>query len=151
MCVCDASSRLCQQVFVFKLQLGVSRCHRVSTKGKPAIYHFQCLLLGMEIRQLGRAEKLCREMWPPCLQPPPAREPGRAWLPCSPAWPWALLPPTRTLGTPGAAGGAAFITDGGPPSSGPPSSGQRGVLCVLKLGQPVAWHCAQGACGLASR
>lgn len=99
----------------------------------------------MEIRQSEEAKKHCREMCPTCPQPSPGPEsrggPGR------PAFlrglPHGLLPPTGTLESPGAARGAALITDGEPPNSADLES-----LVFRSPGQPVALRSASLWAGL---
>lgn len=110
-------------------------------KGKPAIYQFSCPLLSAEIRQAEKAKKHFREMCPTRPGPSPssrAREGLAALLPCSALR--TASPPPGLLGSPGAAGGAALRTDGGPPHPADSES------CVLR--SPASpWRCAPQARG----
>lgn len=134
-----------KQVFVFvtvlNLTLTSSSC--VSTKGKPAIYHFKCLLGEWKSGILRRPKSVTEK----CVQlvsgPPPARELGTAWLCCCPPWPAALpLSSRQDSGVSRCCRGAALIT-----AWGTSSSANTGVLCVPKpgpacgtaLSEPVGW------------
>lgn len=145
--VCDASSLLCQQAFVFKLQLGVSYCHHPHVFSRRETSHLPFLMSPAEYgnqavrgsqKALQRNVSNLSSAFP---RPESRGGPGR------PAFPrgllHGLLPPTGTLGSPGAARGAALITDGDPPNSADLES-----FVFRSPGQPVALRSASLWAGL---
>lgn len=149
--VCDALSRLCQRVFVFELQLGVSYRLHPHVFPQRETSHLPILMSPAEYgnQAVGESQKaLQRNVSNSSSAFPQLESRGGPSCPAFPAQPSALaLPsPPGMLGSPGAAGGAALRDRSGNLPTQPsgvlralkPRPVHGAVLCEL-AGWPLAY------------